>query len=261
MGKLRMSLLVCISIFVTFISTFCVHAAGTTPAPTAIEESAVTVKTSISASGVVIIVLLLMLIISVAINIWFVKTFFKHKEKFDNLHSKMCSLRCQNKSLKAKYSASQKNVNILDNWKEQAISLDSSIEVKVTELQSKHLAEDFDTKYGDLVNFSVSAKGYSLFKTACEAFENLPQTSKNCVQTNIEVLKQKYEAAKELQIQEATTTLKTALKSYGCTKKDLKKWDESIRYIQSLPKEIKDNIDTKLIVLVGRKQQEAYWKK
>ena len=194
MGKLRMSLLVCISIFVTLISTFCVHAANISPAPTAIEESAVTVKTSISASGVVIIVLLLMLIISVAINIWFIKTFFKHKEKFDNLHSKMCSLRCQNKSLKAKYSASQ------NNWKEQAISLDSSIEVKVTELQSKHLAEDFDTKYGDLVNFSVSAKGYSLFKTACEAFENLPQTSKDYVQTNIEVLKQKYEAAKELQI-------------------------------------------------------------
>ena len=58
-GKLRMSLLVCISILVTFISTFCAYAADISPSP-AVDESAVLVKSSISASGIVIIVLILL---------------------------------------------------------------------------------------------------------------------------------------------------------------------------------------------------------
>lgn len=260
MGKLRKSLLIFVSMVMTFISTLCVHAASVSPAPIT-EESAVTVKSSISTSGVVILVLLLLLIISVIVNTWFIKTFFKHKEKFDNMHSKMCSLLNQNKSLKAKCSSHEKNVSFLDNWKQQAILVDPSIEDKVTSLQSKHLAEDFDTKYGDIVNFTVSAKGYSIFKTAYEAFENLPQTSKYYVQTDTNALKQKYEAAKSLKVNEVSNTLKLAISSYKPTKHNRKNWDKAVSYIKRVPKEIKDNIDEKLISTIYQNQQLAYRRK
>lgn len=255
-----MSLLVCISILVTFISTFCAYAADISPSP-AVDESAVLVKSSISASGIVIIVLILLLIISVAVNAWFVKIFFKHKETFDNLHSKMCSLRNQNKSLKAKYASAKKNVSLLDNWKEYAVSVDSSIEDKVTELQSKHLAEEFDTKYGDLVNFTVSTKGYTIFKTACEAFENLPQVSKYYVQTDIDTLKQKCEASRELKIKDVSNNLEIAISSFKPTKRNRENWDKTVSYIKKVPKEIKDDIDERLISAVYKNQQLAYGKK
>ena len=260
MGKLRKSILVLISIIMALVGAISVQAA-TAVENTPIPNESVTVTSHISASGIMIIVLLLMLIISVSINIWFVKTFFKHKENFDNLHSRMCTVMNQNKSLKAKISSLEKNINFLDSWKQQAILADESIEEKVTATQSKQLAEDFDTKYGDLTSYAISAKGFSIFETACQTYDSLPDTSKYYVSTDIETIRRKCKSSKKLKIKEVTNVLEEALSLYKPTRHYRKNWDKMIQYIKKIPKEIKTEVNADLIASVYKNQKLAYGKK
>ena len=262
MGKLRKSIVVLISFFMALVGAISVHAATAvkdiSPIP---NESTVTVTSSISASGIVIIVLLLMLIISVAINIWFVQTFFKHKEKFDNLHSRMSTVINQNKSLKAKISSLEKNISFLDSWKQQAILADASIEEKVMATQSRQLAENFDVKYSDLTNYTVSAKGFSIFETACRTYDSLPETTQQYVTTDIEAIRRKYKSSKKLKVKEVTNVLEESLTLYKPTRSYRKKWDKMIQYIKKIPKEIKTEINADLIASVYKNQKLAYGKK
>ena len=263
MGKLRKSILVLVSIIMALAGAISVQAATTVEdiSPIPNESTNVTVHSSLSASGILIIVLLLMLIISVAINIWFVKTFFKHKEKFDNLHSRMSTVINQNKALKAKILSLEKNVSFLDNWKQQAISADSSIEEKVTATQSKQLAEDFDTKYGDLASYAISAKGFSILETACKAYDSLPETSKYYVTADIEAIRRKCKSSKKLKAKEVSHVLEEALSLYKPTRHYRKNWDKMIQYIKKIPKEIKTEVNADLIASVYKNQKLAYGKK
>lgn len=260
MGKLRKSILVLISIIMALVGAISVQAA-TALENTPIPNETVTVTSHISASGILIIVLLLMLIISVAINIWFVKTFFKHKEKFDNLHSRMSTVINQNKALKAKILSLEKNVSFLDNWKQQAISADSSIEEKVMATQSRQLAEDFDEKYSDLTNYTVSAKDFSILETACKAYDSLPETSKYYVTADIEAIRRKCKSSKKLKAKEVSHVLEEALSLYKPTRKYRRNWDKMIQYIKKIPKEIKTELNADLIASVYKNQKLAYGKK
>ena len=260
MGKLRKSILVLISIIMALVGAISVQAA-TAVENTPIPNETVTVTSHISASGILIIVLLLMLIISVAINIWFVKTFFKHKEKFDNLHSRMSTVINQNKALKAKILSLEKNVSFLDSWKQQAILADASIEEKVMATQSRQLAENFDTKYGDLTSYAISAKDFSIFETACQTYDSLPDTSKYYVSTDMETIRRKCKSSKKLKIKEVTNVLEEALSLYKPTRHYRKNWDKMIQYIKKIPKEIKTEVNADLIASVYKNQKLAYGKK
>ena len=260
MGKLRKSILVLISIIMALVGAISVQAA-TAVENTPIPNETVTVTSHISASGILIIVLLLMLIISVAINIWVVKTFFKHKEKFDNLHSRMSTVINQNKALKAKILSLEKNVSFLDSWKQQAILADASIEEKVMATQSRQLAEDFDTKYGDLTSYAISAKDFSIFETACQTYDSLPDTSKYYVSTDMETIRRKCKSSKKLKIKEVTNVLEEALSLYKPTRHYRKNWDKMIQYIKKIPKEINTEVNADLIASVYKNQKLAYGKK
>ena len=180
MGKLRKSISIIISFLMALVGTISVQAASasTDISPTP-DKSTIAVTSSLSASGIIILVLIILLIISITITGCFVRIFFNHKEKFDNLHSRMSTVINQNKSLKAKISSLEKNVSFLDSWKQQAILADASIEEKVMATQSKQLAENFDVKYSDLTNYTVSAKDFSIFETACRTYDSLSETTQH----------------------------------------------------------------------------------
>lgn len=263
MGKLRKSILVIISIIMALVGAISVQAATAVEdiSPIPNESTNVTVHSSLSASGIVILVLILLLIISISIITWFIRVFFRHKEKFDNLHSRMSTLINQNKALKAKILSLEKNVSFLDNWKQQAISADSSIEEKVMTTQSKQLAEDFDTKYGDLTSYAISAKDFSIFETACQTYDSLPDTSKYYVSTDIETIRRKCKSSKKLKAKEVSHVLEEALSLYKPTRKYRRNWDKMIQYIKKIPKEIKTEVDANLIASVYKNQKLAYGKK
>lgn len=258
--KLRKSILVLVSVILALVGAISVQAA-TAVENTPIPNESVTVTSHISASGIVIIVLLLMLIISVAINIWFVKTFFKHKEKFDNLHSRMCTVMNQNKSLKAKILSLEKNVSFLDSWKQQAILADASIEERVMATQSKQLAEDFDTKYSDLTNYAISPRGFSIFETACQTYDSMPETTQKYVTADMETIRRKCKASKKLKVREVTNVLQEALSLYKPTRHYRKNWDNMIKYIKKIPRTVKNDVDANLIASVYKNQKLAYGRK
>ena len=260
MRKLRKAILAFISIIMALVGAISVQAA-TAVENTPIPNESVAVTSHISASGIVIIVLLLIVIISVAINIWFVKTFFKHKEKFDNLHSRMCTVMNQNKSLKAKILSLEKNVSFLDNWKQQAILADASLEEKVMATQSRQLAEDFDTKYSDLTNYAISARGFSIFETACQTYDSMPETTQQYVTADMETIRRKCKASKKLKVKEVSHVLEEALSLYKPTRQYRKNWDKMIQYIKKIPKEIKTEVDANLIGSIYKNQKLAYGKK
>lgn len=261
--KLRKSILVLVSIIMALVGAISVHAATTVEdiSPIPNESTNVTVHSSLSASGIVILVLILLLIILISILAWFIRVFFKHKETFDNLHSRMSTVINQNKALKTKILSLEKNINFLDNWKQQAILADESIEEKVTATQSKQLAEDFDTKYGDLTSYAISSKSFSIFETACQTYDSLPDTSKYYVSTDIETIRRKCKSSKKLKIKEVTNVLEEALSLYKPTRHYRKNWDKMIQYIKKIPKEIKTEVNADLIASVYKNQKLAYGKK
>lgn len=262
MGKLRKSISIIISFLMALVGTISVQAASasTDISPTP-DKSTIAVTSSLSASGIIILILILLLTISIIINSWFVRVFFRHKEKFDNLHSKMCTVQTQNKNLKAKIVSLEKNINFLDNWKQQAIETDATIESKVMATQSRQMAKEFDAKYSDLINLTVSAKNFTIFKTAYQTYENLPETSQDDITTDIEAIKKKYKSSKKLKVKEVTDIINEALSLYKPTRSYRKNWDNIVEYLKKIPKEIKDEIDKSTIATVYKNQRLAYGKK
>lgn len=262
MGKLRKSISIIISFLMALVGTISVQAASASAdISPATDKSNVAVTSSLSVSGIVILVLILLLIISIVINSWFVRVFFRHKEKFDNLHSKMRTVQNQNKTLKAKIVSLEKNINFLDNWKQQAILADNTIDSKVMATHSKQMAEEFDAKYSDLINLTVSAKNFTIFKTACQTYEGLPETAIYYLTTDIEAIKKKYKSSKKLKIKEVTDIINEALSLYKPTRSYRKNWDNIVEYLKKIPKEIKEEIDTSTISTVYKNQRLAYGKK
>ena len=173
----------------------------------------------------------------------------------------MCTVQTQNKNLKAKIVSLEKNINFLDNWKQQAIETDATIESKVMATQSRQMAEEFDAKYSDLINLTVSAKNFTIFKTAYQTYENLPETSQDDITTDIEAIKKKYKSSKKLKVKEVTDIINEALSLYKPTRSYRKNWDNIVEYLKKIPKEIKDEIDKSTIATVYKNQRLAYGKK
>lgn len=249
MRKLRylMSLFINALLLLTgAVTAYAEETSKVSPIPS-LEESGITVTRSISASGIAILILLTLLIISLALNTSFVKVIFKHKEKFDNIISKMHAIMIQNKNLKQKIAVMEKNINFLDTWKQEAISIEPSIEIKVSEIQDKQIASEYNSKYANIEKINVSAENYSVFETAYHTYLRFPKTVQYYITVDIDKMEKKYRITKNLKIAEVTETLEKAISAYPATKKYSSKWEETIKYMKKVPKDIKDEIDENLI--------------
>lgn len=138
-------------------------------------------------------------------------------------------------ALQSDLNVSKNEVDILQEWKNNAIRADVTIQDRIDVMLAQDAATAFNQRFVDVEQLEAVADNFNYFHSAMQAYEKMNDTQKSFVTVDMNVVSNKRQISAELYAKEAETYINNFCTTTMGNRQARGRINETIRYYERIP--------------------------